>query len=195
MSILTEFEEQVRQTSEALAKQGRRRTPDPTTFLSVVAVGVALSGVPITSIGVGAPPSSLVRSASDETVAHTGTKQTTSEETSPQTMASMVRQVHDMSGLTWDQLARLFGVSRRAIHHWASGGNMSARNIETLVDVMRSVRKLPGPDSANRRSQLLMPVDGGVSLYERLLRRLRPDTDVIEGSYLPPEYLLGSQQD
>src|SRR5262245_36297225 len=37
------------------------------------------------------------------------------------TQRSAVRSLHDSSGLTWEQLARLFGVSRRAVHNWANG--------------------------------------------------------------------------
>ena len=39
---------------------------------------------------------------------------------------SRVRRLKDRSGLTWEQLARLVGVSRRTLHAWDVGATMSA---------------------------------------------------------------------
>jgi len=47
--------------------------------------------------------------------------------------AARVRRLKEDSGLTWDQLRRLFGVSRRTVHMWAGGGRINARNEERLA--------------------------------------------------------------
>ena len=39
-----------------------------------------------------------------------------------------IGELRRLSGLTWDQLARLFNVSRRSLHFWASGGEPSIKN-------------------------------------------------------------------
>src|SRR5918996_4642559 len=44
------------------------------------------------------------------------------------TTAALVLELHRLSGLTWAQLASVFGVDRRAIHFWAAGRPMSAGN-------------------------------------------------------------------
>ena len=49
--------------------------------------------------------------------------------------ATTLKEVRERAGLTWDQIARLFGVSRRAVHLWAAGGRMTAANEETLLRV------------------------------------------------------------
>ncbi len=49
-----------------------------------------------------------------------------------QSTAERVADLKGSSGLTWSQLAALFGVSRRAVHHWVQGGNMTAANVARL---------------------------------------------------------------
>ena len=40
--------------------------------------------------------------------------------------------VKEHSGLTWDQLGKVFGVSRRAVHMWANGGRLNESNARRL---------------------------------------------------------------
>ena len=66
-----------------------------------------------------------------------------------------------LSGLTWAQLAELFGRSRRALHFWASGAPMSADSEAALARVLGVIRRTDrGSASANRRS-LFAPARGG----------------------------------
>lgn len=53
--------------------------------------------------------------------------------------ADQIRDLHSRSGLTWTQLGSLFGVSRRAVHHWANGGRMNAANAELLAELSTRV--------------------------------------------------------
>jgi DNA-binding transcriptional regulator YiaG len=55
--------------------------------------------------------------------------------TAPPPNAESSRRISDIrlrTGLTWDQMARLFGVSRRTVHLWASGAAMSSAHEEHL---------------------------------------------------------------
>ncbi|MGW0215714.1 helix-turn-helix transcriptional regulator [Micromonospora chokoriensis] len=110
-------------------------------------------------------------------------------------ISDSLRQLRDASGLTWDQLAKLFGVSRRAIHHWANGGRMTARNSEVLRDLMQQFRALPGQDGANRRSIILAPDQSGYSLYDRLRSRYASSTLDVSGTPFSPGQLLGALDD
>lgn len=74
------------------------------------------------------------------------------------TTATSVSHLHDHSGLTWDQLGKLFGVSRRAVHMWASGKRMNARNTELLGELLRLVNSAPGVTVEERRAWLLRQV-------------------------------------
>lgn len=55
--------------------------------------------------------------------------------------ADSVLEVRKRSGLTWEQLASLFGVDRRSVHLWASGRPLSAQNGERLGRVLGIVRR------------------------------------------------------
>ena len=55
---------------------------------------------------------------------------------SPET-ASRVRRLKTASDLTWEQLARLMGVSRRTLHSWDVGAPMTAAHRERL-DLMET---------------------------------------------------------
>ncbi|WP_369962082.1 helix-turn-helix domain-containing protein [Leifsonia sp. EB34] len=82
----------------------------------------------------------------------------------------MLRSLRDVSGLTWDQIARLFGVSRRAVHHWAAGDTMNAHNHEWLSKVSAVVASMPGISPSERRDALMRPDSDGLSPYDALRR-------------------------
>lgn len=115
---------------------------------------------------------------------------TPSSVTSPRTTADSVKALHAESGLTWDQLARLFGVSRRAVHHWASGGRMNAVNEEQLGDIQDVIRKLSGDSPADRRSMILASPPEGPSIFEQLKSR-RPTSEILQASAYSPDLLIG----
>ena len=88
--------------------------------------------------------------------------------------ASRVRQLKEDSGLTWDQLRRLLGVSRRAVHMWAGGGRINAQNEDRLVLVEQIVAALGGKTPADRRSRLLSPRGTGRSIFQELAYSASP---------------------
>ncbi|MCY3643990.1 MAG: hypothetical protein OXG41_10445 [Acidimicrobiaceae bacterium] len=82
--------------------------------------------------------------------------------------SSRVRQLKEDSALTWDQLRRLFGVSRRALHMWAGGAQMNSRNQERLAYLERIVSAL-GATPLERRDTLLSSREGGGrSIFQQL---------------------------
>lgn len=99
-------------------------------------------------------------------------------------LAEAVKSLRVESGLTWDQLGRLFGVSRRAMHLWASGGRMNAAHAEALSAILEVVRNLPGSGTIDPREALLRPGAGGHSVYDELRDRFAPDEDAIDSSML-----------
>jgi DNA-binding transcriptional regulator YiaG len=98
--------------------------------------------------------------------------------------AEAVKSLRQESGLTWDQLGRLFGVSRRAMHLWAGGGRMNAAHTEALSAILRVVRNLPESGSIDPREALLRPGAEGRSLYDELRDRFAPDEDAPDSSIL-----------
>lgn len=108
----------------------------------------------------------------------------------PHNTAKSVRDLHVESGLTWEQLARLFGVSRRAVHHWASGGRMNAMNEEQLGEITDVVGKLPAGSPAERRSLILATPTEGPSVFEKL-KSQRPASEILQVSAFSPDQLIG----
>ncbi len=78
------------------------------------------------------------------------------EETIPDSPnADAIHELRLLTGFTWDQIARLFSVSRRSIHLWASGGPMSRENEEHLHRVLGIIRQSDSGRAGNNRAALL----------------------------------------
>lgn len=98
----------------------------------------------------------------------------------PDTATASIAELRQLSGLTWDQLARLFDVSRRSVHFWASGKAMTPSNEERLHRTLSVVRKIDrGSASANRNALLAAAGDGSIPFdllaagqYERVVEIL-----------------------
>lgn len=65
------------------------------------------------------------------------------------------------TGLSWDQLARLFGVGRRSVHHWASGRPMSLAHEELLYRLNAVIQRVEGLGASETRRLLLAPAANG----------------------------------
>lgn len=94
--------------------------------------------------------------------------------------ASRVRQLKEDSALTWDQLRRLFGVSRRAVHMWAGGAQMNSRNEERLAYLEQIVSALGSAPLQRRDTLLSSPKGGGRSIFQQLALSVGApqDTDI-----------------
>lgn len=79
----------------------------------------------------------------------------------PEPTAPAIAELRRLTGLTWDQLARLFGVSRRAVHFWASGKPMAADNEERLHRALAAVRRIDRGAARLNRSLLLTEREDG----------------------------------
>lgn len=126
-----------------------------------------------------------------------------------------IGELRRLSGFTWEQLARLFNVSRRSLHFWASGKPMSPANEEHLQRLLGALRKIDrGSGRANRTELLCAREDGTLPLdllaagdYERVVSLLgpggprrvspsRPSEDVrASRAPRPPEELAGALED
>jgi transcriptional regulator with XRE-family HTH domain len=80
-----------------------------------------------------------------------------------------IAELRRLSGLTWDQLAALFNVSRRSVHFWASGKPMSAAHERRLLRVLDVLRTADRGDARSNRSALLT-VQHGTSALELLIQ-------------------------
>ena len=88
------------------------------------------------------------------------------------TSKDLIAELRSMTSFTWEQTAKLFGVSRRTVHLWAAGGNLSTQNEERLVRLVRQVRAIHANGSSDVRMQLLALLD------DERLQHASSDSDI-----------------
>lgn len=108
-----------------------------------------------------------------------------------ETTATVVRELHAKSGLSWEQLGRLLGVSRRAVHLWAAGGRVNSRHIERLAQLRDIIDKLPAENASERRMLIFRVRQGEFSIFDAFLRQHTSEEGVVAGTPFSPEQLLG----
>ncbi len=69
-----------------------------------------------------------------------------------------------LAGLTWEQLARVFGVARRSLHFWASGKPINATNEEHLRRLLAVLRQADRGTAQGNREMLLHDHHGVIPL-------------------------------
>jgi len=127
-----------------------------------------------------------------------------------------INELRKTSGLTWEQVAKLFNVSRRSIHFWASGQTLASDNEEKLNRLLGVIRYIDrGSASLNRKLLLNPNADGELPLdqlisgeYDKVRENLgrgnppkRPKLTPLSEEEselrrpLPPEILIDALQD
>jgi DNA-binding transcriptional regulator YiaG len=109
-------------------------------------------------------------------------------------LARSVRSLRQRSGLTWDELARIFGVTRRSLYNWSIGGQVSAAHAQTLARVIAVVHGVDAGDPKLTRSRLLAPTESGATLYTRLAQQ-RGSVASAGGPIYRPDQLLDARYD
>jgi DNA-binding transcriptional regulator YiaG len=104
-----------------------------------------------------------------------------------------INELKKLSGLTWEQLAKIFNVSRRSLHFWASGKPISPFNEEHLRRLLATVRYINRGSADFNRSALLEPRHGSTipldllvaGKNEEVKRQLGPGKAVEEKKFKP----------
>ena len=186
-------------------------------FREPVMVGMVILGLG-TSAGLPAAAEEFALSRLLEGPTQTGPK-TTSRASSPFVFptraGAAIGELRRITGLTWDQLARLFGVSRRSLHFWASGKVMTPANEEHLQRLLAAVQEIDRGSGSTNRAQLLAVREGTIPFdllaarrYEdvvallssrhslaRLPRPRLSNEAMAQRATRPPEELVGALQD
>ena len=96
--------------------------------------------------------------------------------------------VKENSGLTWDQLGKVFGVSRRAVHLWANGGRMNEANAKVLRNFAAAVAAHHGGSPEKTRAALLAHEGGFDSVVDTFRRtQVRGAGEAIGAPFTPEE--------
>ena len=145
---------------------GCMNRPFSDTALETVTIGTAGAG--LTTVTANTDPQGSV--ATWVTLVSSG-KSTASEPTgkllypllSSQTTGEAIMEIRRLSGLTWEELADLFDVSRRSVHHWANGKSVTARHGRTIHSMLAAIRHLDRGDQVGTRA-LLLTIDQATGL-------------------------------
>ena len=82
--------------------------------------------------------------------------------------AAAILEIRRRSGLTWEELGDLFDVSRRSIHHWASGKPVSSNHEWAIRRVLTAFRHLDSGERAATRALILRRDAEGMSALDLL---------------------------
>jgi DNA-binding transcriptional regulator YiaG len=88
--------------------------------------------------------------------------------------ALAVRRVRARTGLTWEELAKVLGVSRRAVHAWAAGGRLTHHHALRLRRVAEVLEAHDAGAPELTRAAVHAPTSAGTSLFQQLVRTTRP---------------------
>lgn len=83
-----------------------------------------------------------------------------SRDNAEETTDQAISEIRLISGLTWEQLSELFGVSRRSVHFWASGKPLNAANEARLMQTLDVIREADRGDAQSTRAALFYTRDG-----------------------------------
>lgn len=111
---------------------------------------------------------------------------------SPESTQKSLSRLRRLSGLTWEQIAKLFNVSRRSVHFWASGQPLSRFNEEQLNRLLGTIQFIDQGSASLNRSLLLQPNVDGNPLLDLLVAGKHEEFKQIVGSRNAPQKpLLG----
>jgi len=97
----------------------------------------------------------------------------------PQSSTAAIYEVRRITGLSWDQLARLFGVSRRSVHFWANGKALNSDNEEHLYRLLATAKQIDRGSVSETRAAILRANDRGVIAFDLLAARRYDDALMI----------------
>lgn len=163
-------------TSGAIVKSRERsgRAPSALAFGCLVFVSSALGTMPPSFPGTttSIPQLAPMRPGIQPTVKPTSSGVPLANSTNPTGVsvspARRVAELRALTGLTIDQMGRLFGVSRRSVHNWINGNTMAPQHEERLATILAVAQVLPGTTPVERRAAML-DSSQGVSLFHQLM--------------------------
>jgi DNA-binding transcriptional regulator YiaG len=80
-----------------------------------------------------------------------------------------LQEIKATSGLTWQQLARVFDVAPRSLHLWMDGEALDSGHEERLYRLLKAVRDLPYATPFQNRTFLLAPRADGTIPFDFLV--------------------------
>ena len=147
------------QLSSLLTESNKTSTSGAGPMRSNIKLPLALAGLLVLTPTTGSYlPPELIRTKIAFEQTNTGLQIPKSQST-----GTSIMELRRLSGLTTDQLARIFNVDRRSLHFWASGKRLNAANEERLQRLLTTSRKIDrGRARENRPALLASQEDGNI---------------------------------
>lgn len=89
-------------------------------------------------------------------------------------VARLLQRLRRVSGLSWGDVARALGVSRRTIHNWLGGARIAGVHLTRLVEFDRIVNATAVGTPEDTRARLLQPRSDGRSIFDDMALTARP---------------------
>lgn len=127
------------------------RTPCSAPLKLFICAAIAITGGTNASAFHKRVPADQVSPNIGPTTIYAGTDRHRNSQSVPSALAT----IRMRTKLTWDQLAQIFGVSRRTIHFWSSGAPIKTANSEQVFSLLRRVTGTAEEDTSVLRSELI----------------------------------------
>lgn len=72
-----------------------------------------------------------------------------------------IAEARRLSGLTWEELSAVMGVTRRTLHLWANGRPIGAANEDRLSRLLVAIRTIERGTARSTRAAIMNPVSAG----------------------------------
>lgn len=144
------------------------------THPSLTAAALALASFPVSAVGMdvttsgGSPLRTVDHTSNTPALAHILSEAAHVSSVEHLSTAEAMLELRRLSGLTWEELASLLSVSRRALHSWANGARLSSGNEHKLRRALAVVRANYRGSAADVRDYLLQPSEEGQLTLQKL---------------------------
>lgn len=113
-------------------------------------------------------------SPSVESLVRVGTGYGTVTDSSDRNFAASLRRLQEASQLTWGEIARVLGVSRRTVHNWLTTAKVNGENARRIGGLYRALtQELAATEREDAREYLLAPGPDGSTRLAVIARDLR----------------------
>lgn len=95
--------------------------------------------------------------------------------------AAAVGEIRSLTGLTWEQVGSMLGVSRRTVHNWHKGARASSKHKERINETLRTVERIWRGTQEQTRAELAAVADPSEGLTRMDLLRAGRFGDATSG--------------
>lgn len=112
-----------------------------------------------------------------------------------QEVGAALQRLRTVSGLTWGEVAKALGVSRRAVHHWVAGARISARHAARLRALTQLVALNDAGEPDRTRARVIAPDSQGRSVLDLFSQQFHSPRSIPLSTQSLSDILEASRED